>query len=125
MRPAARFILGLPARLAIGTVRWVYQKGIGRCLPPVCRYEPSCSNYMIQAIDTHGLLKGGLLGAWRICRCHPFSRGGWDPVPGREYSAAELAKYATKVDVPGFAPEDDAPATAVPDVSSGPRPPNR
>lgn len=91
-----RALAAFPGRLAVGTVRWVYQNGIGRLLPKVCIYEPSCSNYMIQAIQTHGLLKGVALGSWRICRCHPFAQGGWDPVPGREYSAEELAMYREK-----------------------------
>ena len=120
MRPAARFILGLPARLAIGAIRWVYQKGVGRLLPPVCRFEPSCSNYTIQAMETHGFLKGGLMGAWRICRCHPLSRGGWDPVPGRVYSPAELAGYARKVDVPGYDEEAGAMAGEPPRESAAP-----
>jgi putative membrane protein insertion efficiency factor len=45
-----------------------------------CRYYPSCSQYTYEAIEKYGLLKGGLKGAWRICRCNPFSKGGDDPV---------------------------------------------
>jgi len=78
-------LVRLPGGIAIWLVKWIYQKGIGPCLPKVCIYEPSCSNYMIQAIETHGLLKGGMLGLWRLCRCNPFAKGGWDPVPGRVY----------------------------------------
>lgn len=74
--------LQMPARIAVAVVRYVYQRGIGRILPKVCIYEPSCSHYMIQAIETHGLVRGLAMGCWRICRCHPFARGGWDPVPG-------------------------------------------
>jgi uncharacterized protein len=46
-----------------------------------CRYTPSCSNYYLQALDTHGAFKGTLYGVWRICRCHPWGGCGHDPVP--------------------------------------------
>ena len=46
-----------------------------------CKYIPTCSQYAIEAIEKHGALKGGLLAAWRILRCNPFSKGGFDPVP--------------------------------------------
>jgi putative membrane protein insertion efficiency factor len=46
-----------------------------------CKYIPTCSNYAIQAIEKYGVLKGSRLAAWRILRCNPFSKGGYDPVP--------------------------------------------
>ena len=46
-----------------------------------CIYTPTCSQYAIEAIEKHGVLKGGLLAAWRILRCNPFSNRGYDPVP--------------------------------------------
>ena len=46
-----------------------------------CRFFPTCSEYTAQAIEVHGALTGGLLGAWRVLRCQPFCKGGWDPVP--------------------------------------------
>ncbi|MBW3625074.1 MAG: membrane protein insertion efficiency factor YidD [Armatimonadetes bacterium] len=49
--------------------------------PPVCRFTPSCSHYAIHAIERYGAVKGSAMALWRICRCHPFSRGGHDPVP--------------------------------------------
>ncbi|HFH9837500.1 TPA: membrane protein insertion efficiency factor YidD [Streptococcus suis] len=66
-------------RLLIGLVR-LYQKLISPLFPPSCRYHPTCSNYMIEAINKHGL-KGVLMGLARIGRCHPFVEGGEDPVP--------------------------------------------
>lgn len=45
-----------------------------------CRFKPTCSEYTYEAIDKYGVIKGGLKGLWRVCRCHPFSKGGWDPV---------------------------------------------
>lgn len=58
-----------------------YQKGISPLSPPTCKYIPTCSNYAIEAIETHGMLKGGFLAIYRILRCNPFSKGGYDPVP--------------------------------------------
>jgi uncharacterized protein len=49
--------------------------------PRVCRYEPSCSCYAEQAIHRHGILRGLALAGWRLLRCNPWSRGGYDPVP--------------------------------------------
>lgn len=49
-----------------------------------CRYNPTCSQYAIDAIEIHGVLKGTLLAAWRIIRCNPFSKGGYDPVPPKK-----------------------------------------
>ncbi|WP_019790452.1 membrane protein insertion efficiency factor YidD [Streptococcus sobrinus] len=66
-------------RLLIAPVR-LYQKLISPLTPASCRYQPSCSNYMIQAIEKHGLV-GVLMGTARILRCHPFAQGGADPVP--------------------------------------------
>ncbi len=64
--------------LLIAAVR-TYQFCIRPILPPLCRFEPSCSEYMIGAIQKHGPIRGAVRGIWRICRCHPWSAGGWDP----------------------------------------------
>ncbi len=57
-----------------------YQITLGCFLPRVCRFEPSCSNYAIDALRKYGLVKGGLMSILRILRCNPFSPGGYDPV---------------------------------------------
>ena len=49
-----------------------------------CSFTPTCSQYALEAIEVHGIFKGCLLAAWRILRCNPFSKGGWDPVPPKK-----------------------------------------
>lgn len=46
----------------------------------ICRFEPSCSKYTYQAVEKYGVIKGGVMGLWRILRCNPFNKGGHDPV---------------------------------------------
>lgn len=58
-----------------------YQRAVSPYLGHWCRFEPTCSEYTRRALRRHGLWMGLWMGAWRILRCHPFSRGGWDPVP--------------------------------------------
>ena len=62
----------------IGAIR-VYQVTISPLLGPTCRFEPSCSRYMIAAVAKYGLLRGFAKGVGRVCRCHPWSEGGDDP----------------------------------------------
>ncbi|MGI6545274.1 MAG: membrane protein insertion efficiency factor YidD [Fastidiosipilaceae bacterium] len=57
-----------------------YQSGISRYRPPRCRFTPTCSQYAVEALEKHGVLKGSLLAIWRLLRCNPFSKGGYDPV---------------------------------------------
>lgn len=68
--------------VGIGAVRW-YQRWIAPLLPPSCRYTPSCSEYAAEAVERHGLARGGWLAVRRVLRCHPFHAGGYDPVPDR------------------------------------------
>ncbi len=58
-----------------------YKRYVSPWFPSACRFEPTCSVYMYQAIEKKGLLKGIPLGIWRLLRCHPFCAGGFDPVP--------------------------------------------
>lgn len=58
-----------------------YQVCISPLFPPSCRYYPTCSSYALEAIKKYGPWKGSFLAIKRILRCHPFSRGGYDPVP--------------------------------------------
>lgn len=70
----------LPRAAARMLIR-VYQLLLSPLLGPHCRFYPCCSNYALEAVDTHGCCKGLCLAAKRILRCHPFSSGGHDPVP--------------------------------------------
>lgn len=74
-------LVNLPRLPLLALIR-LYQATLSRTLPAnTCRFYPSCSHYGYQAIYKHGALKGSLLAAWRILRCNPFNRGGYDPVP--------------------------------------------
>lgn len=72
-------------RILIGSIRF-YQKNISAKTAPKCKYYPTCSNYAVEAIKTHGAFKGFFLSVWRILRCNPFSKGGFDPVPEKRIS---------------------------------------
>ena len=58
-----------------------YQRVLSPLLPPSCRFTPTCSHYTYECIERFGPLRGGWLGFKRICRCQPFCKGGFDPVP--------------------------------------------
>jgi uncharacterized protein len=71
MRALVRWLIVLPVRF--------YQLVIGPMLPKVCRFQPSCSDYFIQAVEKYGPMRGSIKGVCRICRCHPWGRSGYDP----------------------------------------------
>jgi len=71
---------GALARAAIALLRF-YRRWLSPLLPRVCRFHPSCSEYAREAVELHGLARGGRLAVWRLLRCQPWSRGGFDPVP--------------------------------------------
>ncbi len=81
LRDTPLTLQNVPRLLALALIR-LYQLTVSRALPSgICRFYPSCSHYSYQAIAKHGLLKGTLMAAWRVLRCQPFSKGGYDPVP--------------------------------------------
>jgi uncharacterized protein len=71
--------ISLPRTIAIGLIR-TYKLVISPLLPSACRFHPTCSEYMKDAIEKHGVLKGVGIGLRRLSRCHPFHQGGFDPV---------------------------------------------
>jgi hypothetical protein len=74
--------LGMLPRWPLLALIRLYQLTFSRLVPQgSCRFYPTCSHYGYQAIYRHGVLKGGWLATWRVLRCQPFSRGGYDPVP--------------------------------------------
>ena len=74
------------ARGTLAVLRF-YRVAISPIRPACCRYTPTCSAYAVEAIEIHGVLRGGWLALRRLSRCHPFHRGGHDPVPSRVESS--------------------------------------
>ena len=68
-------------KIFIGLIKFYRKYLSGLKTAPTCKYYPTCSEYGLEAIEKYGALKGGLLAVWRILRCNPFSKGGYDPVP--------------------------------------------
>ncbi len=71
-------LLHVPRLLLIGLVRF-YQLAISPLSPPSCRYTPTCSQYAIEALREYGALRGTVLAVWRVLRCAPWGKGGYDP----------------------------------------------
>ncbi len=67
-------------KMLLGMIRF-YRKRISPAKKPCCRFIPTCSAYALEAIEKYGACKGGWLALKRLCRCHPFHPGGYDPVP--------------------------------------------
>ncbi len=74
--------------IAIGLIRF-YQLVISPLIGPRCRFTPTCSQYAIEALMSHGLVKGGWLSGKRLLKCHPLNDGGYDPIPPKQYKDRE------------------------------------
>ncbi len=71
-----------------------YKQIISPWLGPACRYVPTCSEYAMEAVEIHGVLRGSLMAGWRVLRCHPLVKGGYDPVAREKNSQAhELCSH--------------------------------
>jgi uncharacterized protein len=88
-----RWLFVLPVRL--------YQGTISRITPATCRFKPTCSQYAVEAVERHGVLRGGALSTWRLLRCNPFVEGGWDPVPDTPTTEARSCKATPNDQTPG------------------------
>lgn len=78
VREIGAFARRLPGRVLILLVR-AYQWTLSPIIGRQCRFHPTCSNYFIGAVQKYGAVRGSLRGVWRICRCHPWNPGGYDP----------------------------------------------
>jgi putative membrane protein insertion efficiency factor len=78
-------------RLLIGLIK-LYQFLLSPFLGQNCRFHPTCSQYAVEAINEHGMLKGGYLSMRRIIKCHPFNEGGVDPVPKKQDKPLNIDK---------------------------------
>src|SRR4029077_15450727 len=76
-----------------------YKWALSPLLPPACRYVPTCSDYAMEAVDRYGVFRGSLRALWRVLRCHPFVRGGYDPVV--KFRLSNFKDYGV---TPGAAP---------------------
>jgi putative membrane protein insertion efficiency factor len=64
-----------------------YKWAISPMFPPACRYLPTCSEYAMEAVERYGPLRGGLMAIWRVLRCHPLAKGGYDPVAAEKFQS--------------------------------------
>jgi uncharacterized protein len=87
--PAPARLLRLLRAVAVAPIS-MYQRFISPAIPRRCKYEPTCSRYAFEAIKEYGILRGLVLGVWRLLRCNPWSHGGYDPVAAqRVFKAAK------------------------------------
>jgi putative membrane protein insertion efficiency factor len=83
-------VFGIPRIVVLALLRG-YKFAVSPMFPPACRYVPTCSEYAVEAVQRHGALRGSVLAVWRVLCCHPFVRGGYDPVPWKEVIAKSEA----------------------------------
>jgi putative membrane protein insertion efficiency factor len=79
-RPGAPAVVSRIARAVVIAPIVLYRRVLSPALPQRCKYEPTCSRYAVDAVREYGILKGLVLGVWRLLRCNPWSYGGYDPV---------------------------------------------
>jgi putative membrane protein insertion efficiency factor len=84
--------MGLLQKFVLHSLR-AYKWAISPMFLPSCRYVPSCSEYAMEAVERYGVLRGGLMAGWRLLRCHPFVRGGHDPVKIIENSELRVSGH--------------------------------
>lgn len=99
LKTARCVLLRFPSRAALLLIR-LYQGLVRPFLIGACKFHPSCSEYAMEAITIHGLIRGGLLTARRLMRCRPFSTGGIDPVPPARDVADVHARHPHDAGVP-------------------------
>jgi uncharacterized protein len=92
MRRRAALLVLVPRNVCVIVLR-LYRAVISPLYGDVCRYYPSCSHYALQAVQSHGLLKGAALSGWRIARCHPWAAGGIDDVPPSRHRRYRLTGF--------------------------------
>ncbi|HEU5334999.1 MAG TPA: membrane protein insertion efficiency factor YidD [Terriglobales bacterium] len=80
-------------RTLVGLLR-AYKWAVSPLLPASCRYVPTCSEYALEAVERHGAVLGALRASWRLLRCHPFAKGGYDPVVKEQTGNASCAHHA-------------------------------
>lgn len=107
--PSASWWHGLVvlARRAVMFPIRVYSVAISPAFPRRCKYEPTCSRYALQAIERYGILRGIVLAGWRLLRCNPFSRGGFDPVDAQRLFAPRSAHASAPTGAGGDVPGSD------------------
>ena len=79
MDRSGRQVNEIPRTVVLFLLR-VYKRAVSPLFLPACRYVPSCSEYAMEAVDRHGVARGSMMAIWRVFRCHPFAKGGIDPV---------------------------------------------
>ncbi len=80
-------------RIVLAAIRF-YQRGVSPGMPPACRFQPTCSHYAYDAVESYGAARGLAMAAWRLLRCNPLNDGGFDPVPERRRGRTKRHSHA-------------------------------